>query len=303
MATTTLRAAMQSFLDDWQADLPAAWRSALGGQNAKPDFAAISASDPELDYTVGEPIFPGRKSRIAPGAPDGSHIFRALEGTTPSKVRAVIIGQDPYPRIEQATGRAFDQGDLTEWKREPTKVADSLERIVACVADFRTSPANYTSDPSAGETWKKVYDAVACGTIQLPPPSKLFDYWQSQGVIFLNTALTLTRFKKGGHPHQLKGHIPLWAPVVGGIVKAIVERQNSSVVFLLWGRPARSFFAKAGKQAAQTAGTWGTRVRSVEHPHPAAGTPGQLPSFFAQPNPFTAANESLAAMGAEQLRW
>lgn len=215
----------------------------------------------------------------------------------------MVIGQDPYPRIEQASGRAFEQGDLTEWKREPTKVADSLERIVACVADFRSAPGTYTTNPNAGEAWKKVYDAVAGNTMQLQSPPKLFDYWQSQGVIFLNTGLTLTRFKKCGHPHQIKGHIPLWAPVVGGIVKAIVERQNANVVFLLWGAYAKTFFTKTGKQAAQAAGTWGTRVRTVEHPHPAAGTPGQLSSFFAQPNPFTAANASLAAMGVEPIRW
>ena len=38
--------------------------------------------------------------------------------------------------------------------------------------------------------------------------------WQQRGVLMLNAGLTLTRYEQGGHPHQLRGHIPLWAPIV-----------------------------------------------------------------------------------------
>lgn len=300
--TESLQEAMRQFLESWRDDVPPAWRDVLS--TVEPDFAAIKADDPELDYKTGEPIFPGRKGKLWLGAPAKSHMFRALDGTKPSTVRAVVIGQDPYPNITWATGRSFEQGDLTEWKRDPMAISNSLERILAVAADYRSNSTSYTTTANATKSWQHIADDISAGKLDLPPPTELFDDWQAEGVLMLNTALTLTRFKRGGSPHQLKGHIPLWRPVILAIVRHLAERADSKVVFLLWGSVAKKFFSTAKlKEAAQAAGRWGTHVRTTGHSHPSAGEAGELPPFFSMPNPLRAANDALSAMGVATINW
>ena len=105
----SLRDAFRSFLDHWQDDLSSTWGTVIGA--AEPNLAAIGST---LTLEANEIIFPGRKSKPAPGARSDAHIFRALDQIDPSKVRAVVLGQDPYPKSSRATGRAFEQGDLAE---------------------------------------------------------------------------------------------------------------------------------------------------------------------------------------------
>src|SRR5688500_12945984 len=101
----SLRDALRLFLQDWRHDLSPEWREILSATD--PDFDGVA---PHLKFDPAEPIYPGRRGRPVPGAPAGAHTFRALDGLPPRDVRAVIVGQDPYPRIAQATGRSFEQG-------------------------------------------------------------------------------------------------------------------------------------------------------------------------------------------------
>lgn len=293
-----LRQALEEMLDGWKEDLSPAWRTALA--DVDPDFAAV---DPDLQHESWEPIFPTRKGNVIPGAPRKAHIFRALDGTGPADVRAIVIGQDPYPNVSWATGRAFEQGDLEEWLPNPALVSDSLERIIPAVAVARTGNPEYTGLVNASQSWARVVADLASGTLSLQPPGKLFDHWQKQGVLFLNAGLTLSRFKKGGSDHQLRGHIPLWRPVVQGILRVIATRSSGHVVFLLWGKVARDFFDESGiEQAAKDAGTWQTRVRTVTQAHPAAAN-DDGPLFFREPNTFLDANRALREMGGERIEW
>src|SRR5262245_64849125 len=121
----TLRVAVERHLDGWRSDLSAPWRALLDG--AEPDLAAITD---DLTIEPDEVVIPGRKGRPAATARDDSHVFRALDDVRPEDVRAVVLGQDPYPKASRATGRAFEQGDLAAWSRKRRDVAESLRRIV-----------------------------------------------------------------------------------------------------------------------------------------------------------------------------
>ena len=107
---TNLRDTMRSKLQGWPEDLSPSWRTFFAG--ADPDFDAIAAA---LTFDPAEPVIPSRKGVPLPGAPAGAHIFRAFDGVTPKAARVVIVGQDPYPRVSRATGRAFEDGALTSW--------------------------------------------------------------------------------------------------------------------------------------------------------------------------------------------
>ncbi len=294
----TLRRALEEMLDGWREDLDPGWRTALAG--VEPAFAAV---DPALEHESWEPIFPARKGKTIPGAPPRAHIFRALDGVDPGHVRALVIGQDPYPNVSWATGRAFEQGDLTEWLPNPRLISDSLERIIPSVAAARTGNREYTDPAHAARAWARVTGDLASGTLKLPSPSTIFDGWQRQGVVFLNSGLTLSRFERGGSAQQLRGHIPLWQPIVRAILRHVATRPAGHVVFMLWGKVARDLFDASGiEAAAKQAGTWQTRVRTAEHGHPAAVT-GGVPLFFREPNPFLAANQALQEMGQSAIDW
>jgi uracil-DNA glycosylase len=292
---TTLREAMRAFLTNWRADLSEPWRELLS--SVEPAFEDVGA---DLELHDGEVIFPGRKGSPVPGAPPRAHVFRALDGIRPSAVRVVILGQDPYPKLAWATGRAFEQGDITAWPRDRGDVAPSLARIIQVLAAARTGRSAYKRNDAA---WRRVVDDLESGDLELQPPHRLFGELQRQGVLFLNTGLTLTRFQRGGAPEQLRGHIPLWRPIVRQILTRLATRTTGHVVFLLWGKPARAVFSDTGvEDAARAAGTWSTRVAALAHTHPASVYEGR-PTFFRAPNPFTAANESLGEMGADPIEW
>src|SRR5688572_20031009 len=98
-AVALLRDALNDFATDWRSDLTPAWRTALAG--ASPDPLAVGGT---LTYDDSQPIYPARRSKPLPEARADAHVFRAFDGLAPSKVRCVLIGQDPYPALHRATG-------------------------------------------------------------------------------------------------------------------------------------------------------------------------------------------------------
>ena len=285
----SLRSAMRAFLEDWEQDVAPAWRDLLTG--VRPAFEDI---DSDLEV-ADDPIFPGRKGREPEGAPDGSHVFRALDGIDPADVRAVVLGQDPYPRISRATGRAFEQGDLPSWTEG--RVAASLRRILQLIVHLRTGNEGYRQS----DGWRRLSTDLRRGEVELEDPRAMFDGWQGRGVLFLNTGLTLTRYEPGGHPHQLTGHIPLWAPVVGAICRRLAERPDIPVVFLSWGSKARQFLASTGilesrnRPVRVSEDLESTDV--VDRDHPATAR------FLRTPNLFTETNEKLVGLGSDPIEW
>lgn len=284
----SLRAALTDFLTDWRQDLAPAWHVAL--QNVDPALAAVRS---DLQFDPAVPIFPSRRNVPLSGARADAHVLRAFDGTKPSDIRCVLLGQDPYPRISRATGRSFEQGDLAAWN--DGAVATSLKRLVQMIANARTGTNRFTK-PNG---WNAVLGAIADGELDFQSPRDLFDRLQEQeGLLFLNASLTITRYAPGGASEQLFGHIPLWAPVVGAVLNGLARRQTGQVVYLLLGTPAHALADRAGiRQAAEQAGTWQRRVDEVRLSHPASN------GFLGDRNPFLEVNARLASMGATHIRW
>jgi uracil-DNA glycosylase len=287
----TLREALRTRLQSWEADLAPEWKDALA--DVKFDFDGV---DEQLRLQDDDVLIPGRRGQPVAGARADSHLFRALDAITPNRVCAVVLGQDPYPNAARATGRSFEQGDLEAWDPSPKKVAESLRRIAQVAAHARTGNAGYLEGDAA---WKRVVDDQAAPALRLQAPRALFDHWQSQGVLFLNAAMTLSRFEK---PVQ-EAHFRFWRPFARRILTYLATRPDSHVVFLLWGRVAQDTFKDLGVlDAADAAGTR-SRVAISAHSHPAAETPDGAPMFFRAPNAFRDAAQRLEQMGGPKIRW
>jgi uracil-DNA glycosylase len=282
-------------LAGWEEDLPAAWRKVLAGTQ-------LNWNSPVLEHELlsGEVILPSRKGKPLPAAPKGAHLLRAFENTDPNKVRVVILGQDPYSNPAWATGRAFEQGNLAEWPDDPQHLADSLRRLVQAMVAARTGNPSYAAGDRA---WKKLTKDARGGLLELEPPRKLFDRLQREGVLFLNSSLTISVFSPAGAPKKCRRHFQLWAPLINRVLSFIAARPAGFAVFLLLGRHAGDVFDRSGAKAeADRAGTWKSNVEAIRHFHPAAIT-AQGAVFLRPPNPFGAANRLLQRMGAAPISW
>ena len=150
---------------------------------------------------------------IAPADP-----LRALRLLAPGDVRVVVIGQDPYPTPGQADGLAFS----AERSSRP-----SLRRIFDVLEADRPG-------------WRR-------------PASGRLDAWARQGVLLLNTVLSVEL----GRPAS---HIGVgWQALTSMITSALCERRDPPV-FLLWGRHAQAFFESARPERG------GVPVMSTRHP-------------------------------------
>lgn len=130
--------------------------------------------------------------------PAEANIFRALALTDFNNIRVVILGQDPYHQPNQANGLAFAVN-------EGVATPPSLKNI------FKEIKANY------GET----------------PNSTTLEGWAEQGVLLLNTVLTVR--ENSPNSHKDKG----WEIFTDKIIQTLGERE-SPLVFMLWGSSARS---------------------------------------------------------------
>jgi len=287
----SLRPAMRSFLRGWRDDIDVGWQGVLSG--VEPALEQIAEA---LTLEEAEEIIPGRRGRPATGARGDSHIFRALDGIKPDDVNAVILGQDPYPRASRATGRSFEQGDVSDWVEPLSAVAESLRRIVQLVAHTRTGRQIYLEGDTA---WKRVVADSGSGRLSLAAPRPFFDDWQRQGILCVNAGLTLSRFE----PSVQRAHFRMWQPVLRAILSSVVRRRRRPIVFLLWGRVAASTFDELG--IPQIAAESGTRelVRVVRSVHPGAEGRDGRSEFLLGPNTFELANEQLLAAGGQELRW
>ena len=150
---------------------------------------------------------------IAPPDP-----FRALRLIAPEDVKVVVFGQDPYPRPGHATGLAFSAGH-----GKPV----SLRRIFDILKADRPG-------------WQ-------------PPEHWVLDGWARQGVLMLNTVLTVEVGLAGAHMNCG------WQSLTSDIVRVLASR-TAPPTFLLWGKPAQAFF-----DAACPAGS-SARVLRARHP-------------------------------------
>ena len=183
--------------------------------------------------------------------PPRPQLFSALEKTPPEKVRAVILGQDPYHGEGQANGLAF------------------------------SVPEGVAFPPSLRNIFQELQDDVGL----LPPREGDLTFWAEQGVLLLNSVLTVQAGQAGSH--AALG----WQEFTDAVISAC-GRLPQPVSFVLWG-------AYAQKKAPLLDKKSGPRLLlQAPHPSPLSSYRG----FFGS-RPFSRINAFLRENGVEEIIW
>jgi len=280
----SLKDAMQEFTADWSTDLDESWRALIG--HAQP---AIDAIAPDLELEIWEPIFPVRRGKHFPGMPAGAHCLRAFDGIAPDHVRCVILGQDPYPEPGFATGRAFEAGNLAQWREMDKMFSKSIRAYTQQIVAARTGEAGYARSFA---DWPKTLAAIESGAVAVEPPARIADRWVGQGVLLLNASLTLTRFKVEVDRHQSEGHLRLWRPIIVETLRRLADRRRP-LIFIGFGGAAADALAEAGIDESA-----GGQLRCILRDHPA-----RAEAVLSRPNPFILCNTYLDEMGLPPIAW
>lgn len=279
-----LREAMAETLAGWEGDLPHAWCDALGPVGD--DFDRIDA---ELELEAWEPIFPARRGKIFPGQPRGAHALAAFDGIAPDGVRCMVLGQDPYPEPGFATGRAFEAGNLAAWDELDKMFSKSIRAYMQLIAAARLGDESLAHDFNR---WPDVRRLLCDSTGSFEAPGLIADRWVEAGVLLLNASLTLSRFRVDIDPHQSRGHLSFWRPLMLRVVETLLAR-GKPVVFLGFGGAAADIFAEAGVAEGRMG-----HVAYVQREHPAFAD-----KVLGRENPFLLCNSHLEAMGDRPIAW
>jgi uracil-DNA glycosylase len=284
-----LKDAMQDILAGWRQDLAPTWRPVATGDL---DFDAI---DSELTLEAWEPVFPARRGRTFLGAPKGAHILRAFDGIAPADVRCVVLGQDPYPCGAFSTGRAFEAGNVASWRELEKMFSVSVRTFMQLIVSARTGDPSYATST---KEWLRLRDEIESGKLVLEPAAEIADRWIGQGVLLINSSLTISRFAVEGDPHQLRGHLPLWRPFIVSVLRHLAERGTPVVVVGFGDQAAEALrFARiSGSSDGVIASN--DKVGLILREHPSKGD-----RVLAKENPFTLCNRLLVEMGASPVSW
>ena len=182
--------------------------------------------------------------------PPADDIFNAFHFTPLGKVKVLILGQDPYHGEHHAHGLCFsvlpDQPELP---------------------------------PSLQNIYKELHDDLGCNI----PNNGYLKKWAEQGVLMLNTVLTVRAHQAGSH--QGKG----WEQFTDAIIQA-VNAQDRPIVYLLWGKPAQSKIPMLTNPKHM--------ILKAPHPSPLSAYRG----FFGCKH-FSQTNEFLTKQGIEPIDW
>ncbi|HCN71540.1 MAG: uracil-DNA glycosylase [Pusillimonas sp.] len=182
------------------------------------------------------------------------HVFRALEQINPDEIKVVILGQDPYHGPNQAQGLAF-----------------SVPDTAAC-------------PPSLRNIFAELHNSIPD---TLRSPSHDLTHWAQQGVLLLNTVLTVEQGKPASHAR--KG----WETITDTLIR-FAGALPQPKVFMLWGNHAQ---AKAGCLPDAP----NTLILKANHPSPLSAR--RAPSPFLGCNHFVMANQWLTEQGQPPIRW
>jgi uracil-DNA glycosylase len=181
--------------------------------------------------------------------PEDNEIFEAFKLTPFEKVKVVILGQDPYHGVGQAHGLCFSV-------KKGIKIPPSLVNI-----------------------FKELKDDLKID----PPQNGYLEPWAREGVLLLNSVLTVEAGEAGSH------HGKGWEQFTDKIIEILNEKKNN-LVFILWGGPAQ-------KKASKVDETKHLVLKSV-HPSPLSFYRGFLGS-----KPFSKTNKYLNENGKEEINW
>ncbi|NLJ95957.1 MAG: uracil-DNA glycosylase [Clostridiales bacterium] len=181
--------------------------------------------------------------------PNAEDIFNAFHFTPLKDVKVVIIGQDPYHNEGQAHGLCFSV-------KPGTKIPPSLVNI-----------------------YKELKADLGCYI----PNNGYLKKWAEQGVLLLNTVLTVRAHQ--AYSHQGKG----WEQFTDAIINA-VNAQDRPIVFILWGRPAQNKKVMLNNKK--------HLILEAPHPSPLSAFRG----FFGS-KPFSKTNNFLENNGVKPIDW
>lgn len=182
--------------------------------------------------------------------PPSDDIFNAFHFTPLSKVKVVILGQDPYHNVNQAHGLSFSVPP------DQKKIPPSLKNI-----------------------YKELEADLGCSI----PDNGYLKKWAEQGVLMLNTVLTVRAHEAASH--QGKG----WEKFTDAVIEA-VNAQDRPIVYMLWGRPAQAKSPMLNNPK--------HLVLKAAHPSPLSASNG----FFGCRH-FSKANDFLVENGVEPIDW
>ncbi len=185
--------------------------------------------------------------------PPAGERLAALSKTPPDTVRAVILGQDPYHGPGQAHGLAFSVPDGV---KPPPSLANIFTELESDLDIARPTTGNLSR-------------------------------WAEQGVLLLNTTLTVEAGRAGSHAGRG------WETITDAIVEVVAAR-DAATVFLLWGSHAR----KKAQGVIARSGDSPHLVLTAPHPSPLSAYRG----FFGS-RPFSQANAFLEAKGRGTIDW
>ena len=166
--------------------------------------------------------------------PAHDNVLRFMKNNL-NDIKVVILGQDPYPEKGRATGRAFEVGDLQSWNQKFKQV--SLKNIIRLIYKNYNGINKYSDIKKFSEIQTEIKE----GRFSILPPDKIFKSWEKQGVLLLNTYLSVEAGITGSH-------ISIWKKLSEELLKFISE-ENRNINWFLWGRMAedKKQFVKYGK--------------------------------------------------------
>lgn len=209
----------------------------------------ILANEWNKDYFLKLTDFVRNEYATAQIFPPGREIFAAFDATPFDEVKVVIIGQDPYHDVNQANGLCFSV-------RDGVPFPPSLLNIFKEIQNDLGKPIPQSGDLSR---------------------------WAKQGVLLLNSTLTVRAHNAGSH--QNKG----WEQFTDEVILQLAQ-QKEHLVFILWGAYAikKGAFINRMKHL----------VLTSPHPSPLSAHRG----FFGNKH-FSTANEYLAKHGKTPIEW
>ncbi len=212
-------------------------------------WKAALAEEFEKDYFKSLLDFVRSEYRDHVCYPRGSRIFAAFDHCPLDKVKVVILGQDPYHGPGQANGLCFS---VYEGIKHPPSLRNIYKELSADLG------------------------------VRIPESGDL-SAWAEQGVLLLNSMLSVRAGEAGSH--QGKG----WEQFTDAVIQ-VVNQQCDHVVFILWG----SYAQKKGFHIDRE------RHFSIASPHP---SPLSAHRGFFGTKPFSIANGWLEEKGREPIRW
>ena len=209
----------------------------------------ILAEEMQKDYYQDLQAFVQKRRAEVRVFPEEKNVFNALELTPFESVKVVILGQDPYHGFGQAHGLSF-----------------SVQKGIPL-------------PPSLKNIYKELQEDIG---EDLPTEGDL-SHWAQQGVLLLNTVLTVE--EGNANSHKGKG----WERLTNRLIESLNELKHP-VIFILWGKPAQD--------KEKLIINPNHVILKAPHPSPLSAYRG----FFGS-KPFSRVNDILIQQGQTPIRW